>query len=87
MAGQTFTAPSGILSEDGQRTITSTSVFIGEVKADAVTCVRPRSGEGPAWSPFIGNDKKVDEPALMAVKQEAASGEALCGVSPFYFYG
>ena len=74
MAGQTFTAPSGILSKmDEKNHHLYKAVFIGEVKADGQFNVVWKT-KGPVkaqpWSPFIpGNDKKVDEPALMAVKQ------------------
>src|SRR6267142_2553034 len=74
MAGQTFTAPSGILSKmDEKNHHLYKAVFIGEVKADGQFNVVWKT-KGPVkaqpWSPFIpGNDKKVDEPALMAVKK------------------
>src|SRR5712664_655391 len=74
MAGQTFTAPSGIVSKmDEKNHHLYKAVFIGEVKADGQFNVVWKT-KGPVkaqpWSPFIpGNDKKVDEPALMAVKQ------------------
>jgi len=49
------------------------AVFIGEVKADGQFNVVWKT-KGPVkaqpWSPFIpGNDKKKDEPALMADKK------------------
>jgi urea transport system substrate-binding protein len=74
MAGQTFKAPSGIISKmDEKNHHLYKAVFIGEVKADGQFNVVWKT-KGPVkaqpWSPFIpGNDKKVDEPALMAVKQ------------------
>jgi urea transport system substrate-binding protein len=74
MAGQTFKAPSGIVSKmDEKNHHLYKAVFIGEVKADGQFNVVWKT-KGPVkaqpWSPFIpGNDKKVDEPALMAVKQ------------------
>jgi urea transport system substrate-binding protein len=48
-------------------------VFIGEVKADGQFNVVWKT-KGPVkaqpWSPFIaGNEKKIDAPALMAVKK------------------
>ena len=67
MAGQTFTAPSGITSTmDAKNHHLHKSVFIGEVKADGqFNVVWKTSGPVKAqpWSPFIpGNDKKKDEP-------------------------
>jgi urea transport system substrate-binding protein len=73
MAGQTFTAPSGITSKmDEKNHHLHKAVFIGEVKADGQFNVVWQT-KGPVkaqpWSPFIpGNDKKKDEPALMAEK-------------------
>jgi len=72
--GQTFKAPSGITSKmDEKNHHLHKAVFIGEVKADGQFNVVWRT-KGPVkaqpWSPFIaGNDKKKDEPALMAVKK------------------
>jgi urea transport system substrate-binding protein len=74
MAGQTFTAPSGITSTmDAKNHHLHKAVFIGEVKADGQFNVVWKT-KGPIkaqpWSPFIpGNDKKKDEPALMADKK------------------
>jgi urea transport system substrate-binding protein len=74
MAGQTFTAPSGIVSKmDEKNHHLYKAVFIGEVKADGQFNVVWKT-KGPVkaqpWSPFIaGNDKKKDEPALMAAKK------------------
>ena len=74
MAGQTFTAPSGIVSKmDEKNHHLYKAVFIGEVKADGQFNVVWKT-KGPVkaqpWSPFIaGNDKKKDEPALMADKK------------------
>ncbi|MBI2752009.1 MAG: urea ABC transporter substrate-binding protein [Betaproteobacteria bacterium] len=74
MAGQTFTAPSGITSKmDEKNHHLHKAVFIGEVKADGQFNVVWKT-KGPVkaqpWSPFIaGNDKKKDEPALMAAKK------------------
>jgi urea transport system substrate-binding protein len=73
MGGQTFTAPSGIVSKmDEKNHHLHKAVFIGEVKADGQFNVVWKT-KGPVkaqpWSPFIaGNDKKKDEPALMAEK-------------------
>ncbi|HQD65857.1 MAG TPA: urea ABC transporter substrate-binding protein [Casimicrobium huifangae] len=67
MAGQTFKAPSGIVSKmDEKNHHLHKSVFIGEVKADGQFNVVWKT-KGPVkaqpWSPFIaGNDKKKDEP-------------------------
>ncbi len=74
MAGQTFKAPSGITSKmDEKNHHLHKAVFIGEVKADGQFNVVWKTA-GPIkaqpWSPFIpGNDKKKDEPALMAEKK------------------
>ena len=74
MGGQTFTAPSGITSTmDPKNHHLHKAVFIGEVKADGQFNVVWKT-KGPVkaqpWSPFIaGNDKKKDEPALMAAKK------------------
>ena len=74
MAGQTFKAPSGITSKmDEKNHHLHKAVFIGEVKADGQFNVVWKT-KGPVkaqpWSPFIaGNDKKKDEPALMAEKK------------------
>jgi urea transport system substrate-binding protein len=76
MAGQTFTAPSGITSTmDAKNHHLHKAVFIGEVKADGQFNVVWKT-KGPVkaqpWSPFIpGNDKKKDEPALMADKKKS----------------
>ena len=75
MGGQTFTAPSGITSTmDAKNHHLHKAVFIGEVKADGQFNVVWKT-KGPVkaqpWSPFIaGNDKKKDEPALMAEKKK-----------------
>jgi urea transport system substrate-binding protein len=74
MGGQTFTAPSGITSTmDAKNHHLHKAVFIGEIKADGQFNVVWKT-KGPIkaqpWSPFIpGNDKKKDEPALMADKK------------------
>jgi urea transport system substrate-binding protein len=67
MAGQTFAAPSGIVSKmDEKNHHLHKSVFIGEVKADGqFNVVWKTSGpiKAQPWSPFIaGNDAKKDEP-------------------------
>jgi urea transport system substrate-binding protein len=73
--GQTFTAPSGITSKmDDKNHHLHKAVFIGEVKADGQFNVVWKT-KGPVkaqpWSPFIaGNEKKKDEPALMAEKKK-----------------
>jgi urea transport system substrate-binding protein len=75
MAGQTFKAPSGITSMmDTKNHHLHKAVFIGEIKADGQFNVVWKT-KGPVkaqpWSPFIaGNDKKKDEPALMAEKKK-----------------
>ena len=74
MGGQTLKAPSGIVSKmDEKNHHLYKAVFIGEVKADGQFNVVWQT-KGPIkaqpWSPFItGNDKKKDEPALMAEKK------------------
>src|SRR5687768_17113489 len=74
MAGQTFTAPSGITSTmDAKNHHLHKAVFIGEVKADgqfSIVWKTKGAVKAQPWSPFIpGNDKKKDEPALMAGKK------------------
>ena len=75
MGGQTFKAPSGITSTmDAKNHHLHKAVFIGEVTADGQFNVVWKT-KGPVkaqpWSPFIaGNDKKKDEPALMAEKKK-----------------
>src|ERR671914_760998 len=72
--GQTFTAPSGIVSKmDEKNHHLHKAVFIGEVKADGQFNVVWKT-KGPVkaqpWRPLIpGNDKKKDEPALMGDKK------------------
>ncbi|HEY6511460.1 MAG TPA: urea ABC transporter substrate-binding protein [Burkholderiaceae bacterium] len=67
MAGQTFTAPSGITSKmDEKNHHLHKSVFIGEVKADGqfnVVWKTPGPVKAQPWSPFIPENKgKKDEP-------------------------
>ena len=67
MAGQTFNAPSGIVSKmDEKNHHLWKSVFIGEIKADGqfnVVWKTPGPVKAKPWSPYIeGNDKKPDEP-------------------------
>ena len=67
MAGQTFKAPSGIMSKmDEKNHHLHKSVFFGEVKADGqfnVVWKTPGPVKAQPWSPFIaGNDTKKDEP-------------------------
>src|SRR5512132_460596 len=75
MGGQTFKAPSGITSKmDEKNHHLHKAVFIGEVKADGqfnVVWKTPGPIKAQPWSPYIaGNDKKKDEPALMAEKKK-----------------
>jgi urea transport system substrate-binding protein len=68
MAGQTFNAPSGIVSMmDQTNHHLHKSVFIGEIRADGqfnVVWKTPGPVRAQPWSPFIeGNDKKPDHPA------------------------
>jgi len=73
MVGQKVAGPSGFTLEmDGNHHLHK-PVMIGEVRADGQFNVVWQT-KGPIkaqpWSPFIaGNDKKKDEPALMAAKQ------------------
>ncbi|MGP1679469.1 MAG: urea ABC transporter substrate-binding protein [Burkholderiales bacterium] len=75
MAGQTFTAPSGITSTmDAKNHHLHKSVFIGEVKADGQFNVVWKT-KGPVkaqpWSPFIPeNVGKKDEPAKMTMAKK-----------------
>ena len=67
MAGQTFTAPSGIVSKmDEKNHHLHKSVFIGEIKADGqfnVVWKTPVPVKAKPWSPYIeGNASKPDEP-------------------------
>ena len=76
MAGQTFKAPSGIVSKmDEKNHHLHKSVFIGEVKADGqfnVVWKTPGPVKAKPWSPYIeGNAGKPDEP----VKKWAAGGK------------
>ena len=73
--GQTFKAPVGLhLKMDEKNHHLHKPVFIGEVQADGQFNVVWKT-KGPVraqpWSPFIaGNEKKKDEPALMAEKRK-----------------
>ena len=77
MAGQTFQAPNGFLVKmDEKNHHLHKPVFIGEVKADGQFNVVWKT-QGPIkaqpWSPFIaGNDKKKDEPEMVAATKGAA---------------
>ena len=72
--GQTFKAPSGFVAKmDEKNHHLHKPVYIGEVRADGQFNVVWKT-KGPVkaqpWSPFIpGNDRKKDEPALMADKK------------------
>ena len=73
MAGQTFKAPSGIVSKmDEKNHHLHKSVFIGEIKADGqfnVVWKTPGPVKAQPWSPFIPENKgKKDEPVVMAKK-------------------
>jgi len=72
--GQSFKAPDGFtIKMDEKNHHLHKPVFIGEVKADGqfnVVWKTPGPIKAQPWSPFIaGNEKKKDEPALMAAKQ------------------
>ena len=76
MAGQTFTAPSGITSKmDEKNHHLHKSVFIGEITAAGqfnVVWKTPGPVKAQPWSPFIPENKgKKDEPekAVMAAKK------------------
>jgi len=67
MAGQTFKAPSGIVSKmDEKNHHLHKSVFIGEIKGDGqfnVVWKTPGPVKAQPWSPFIAENKgKKDEP-------------------------
>ena len=67
MAGQTFNAPSGIVSKmDEKNHHLHKSVFIGEIKTDGqfnVVWKTPGPVKAKPWSPYIeGNAGKPDEP-------------------------
>lgn len=69
MAGQTFKAPSGILSKmDEKNHHLHKSVFIGEIKADGqfnVVWKTPGPVKAQPWSPYIPENKgKKDEPVV-----------------------
>src|SRR3954447_4271055 len=71
MSGQTYKAPDGFtVKMDEKNHHLHKPVFIGEVKSDGqfnVVWKTPGPVRAQPWSPFIaGNDKKKDEPALMA---------------------
>ena len=76
MAGQTFKAPDGfVVKMDEKNHHLHKPVFIGEVKADGQFNIVWKT-KGPIkaqpWSPYIaGNDKKKDEPEMMASKAAA----------------
>ena len=74
MAGQTFTAPSGITSMmDAKNHHLHKSVFIGEIKADGqfnVVWKTPGPVKAQPWSPFIPENKgKKDEPDMTVAKK------------------
>jgi urea transport system substrate-binding protein len=75
MAGQKFAAPDGFtIQMDEKNHHLHKPVFIGEIKADGQFNVVWKT-KGPIkaqpWSPYIpGNDKKLDEPALMAAEKK-----------------
>ena len=75
--GQTFQAPNGFMVKmDDKNHHLHKPVFIGEVKADGQFNIVWKT-KGPIkaqpWSPFIaGNDKKKDEPEMVAAAKAAA---------------
>jgi urea transport system substrate-binding protein len=73
MGGQTFKAPDGFtIKMDEKNHHLHKPVLIGEVKADGqfnVVWKTPGPIKAQPWSPFIpGNDKKKDEPEMVAKK-------------------
>ncbi len=75
MAGQTFKAPSGFTAKmDEKNHHLHKPVFVGEVKADGqfnVVWKTPGPVKAKPWSPYIaGNDKKKDEPEVMAAQKK-----------------
>ena len=75
MAGQTFKAPSGIVSKmDEKNHHLHKSVFIGEIKADGqfnVVWKTPGPVKAQPWSPFIPENKgKPDEPAVEKIAKK-----------------
>jgi urea transport system substrate-binding protein len=69
MAGQTYKAPSGIVSKmDEKNHHLHKSVFIGEIKADGqfnVVWKTPGPVKAQPWSPYIPENKgKPDEPVI-----------------------
>jgi urea transport system substrate-binding protein len=73
VGGQSFKAPSGFtIKMDEKNHHLHKPVFVGEVKADGqFNVVWKTSGpiKAKPWSPYIpGNDKKKDEPEVMAKK-------------------
>jgi urea transport system substrate-binding protein len=74
MAGQTFKAPSGFIAKmDEKNHHLHKPVFVAEIKADgqfAVVWKTPGPVKAKPWSPYIaGNDKKKDEPEIVAQKK------------------
>jgi len=74
MAGQTFNAPSGFVAKmDEKNHHLHKPVFVAEIKADgqfAVVWKTPGPVKAKPWSPYIaGNEKKKDEPEIMAKKK------------------
>jgi len=73
VGGQSFKAPSGFtIKMDEKNHHLHKPVFVGEVKADGqfnVVWKTPGPIKAKPWSPYIpGNDKKKDEPEVMAKK-------------------
>jgi len=73
MGGQTFKAPDGFtIKMDEKNHHLHKPVFVGEVKADGqfnIVWKTPGPIKAKPWSPFIpGNDKKKDEPEIVAKK-------------------
>ena len=74
MAGQTFKAPSGFIAKmDEKNHHLHKPVFVAEIKADGqftVVWKTPGPVKAKPWSPYIaGNDKKKDEPEMIAQKK------------------
>jgi urea transport system substrate-binding protein len=74
MGGQSFKAPSGFMIKmDEKNHHLHKPVFVGEVKADGqfnIVWKTPGPVKAKPWSPYIaGNDKKKDEPEIIAKKK------------------
>ncbi len=74
VGGQSFKAPSGFtIKMDEKNHHLHKPVFVGEIKADGqfnIVWKTPGPIKAKPWSPYIaGNDKKKDEPEIIAKKK------------------